>query len=266
MDKLLVNKFEAVLPSGMEGCFTQTPRGVDVLFQEELKLIVHSSLKRQEDFSSGRWCAHFSVKKLKKAPFPILREERFLNTSLQKMPKWPLPWKGSISHTEGLWGAAVTHENSILGMGIDVEKWKKKAFEGEDGFSVRLANKVTSKEELHALMNLPLGLRQKALAVLFSAKEALYKCLCNLTVQNTHRVDLKQQHNIQNVQLNWNQVQVISRDAFSTGQDGAVLKACIDPGAPSYILPSERLYGRYLIEGEYVFTLFWVEKVSDDKI
>lgn len=126
------------------------------------------SSKRLHEFAAGRACARHALQRLGLPPreLPALADRR---------PRWPSGFAGSISHTDGLCAAVVAPERLLRSLGIDLEVIA-------DVSPVIWAELLTP-EELRRLAQQPLVQRQRLAALVFSAKEAFYKCQYALTRQ-----------------------------------------------------------------------------------
>jgi 4'-phosphopantetheinyl transferase EntD len=112
-----------------------------------------------------------------------------------RAPVWPDGLVGSITHTDDFVGAVVAPRSIVAGIGIDVEV--------RGSVERRLWSQVFNESEADWLETLTAKHRADMATVLFSAKEAFYKCQycvsrawlgfhdASLTVQgDTFRVDL----------------------------------------------------------------------------
>ena len=123
----------------------------------------NASPKRKLEFAAGRWCAAQAIHSCD----PALRAD--VGFGPDRAPRWPADLIGSITHAEGFASAAVAPRIACLGLGIDSESLD--AFEVTDqaleailcAQERRLHRGSLSQTEFHALM--------------FSAKESIYKCL-----------------------------------------------------------------------------------------
>ena len=126
------------------------------LLSEEISALESMAEKRQQEFSSGRYCAHRCQALLALNPEPILREGR--------SPVWPsTAYTGSISHCDIAAVAAITTKQKSIG--IDIER--------TDRVKEKLLNALFTQKELAVLAELP----NIAPAVAFSAKESGYKAI-----------------------------------------------------------------------------------------
>jgi 4'-phosphopantetheinyl transferase EntD len=117
-----------------------------LLGDEELA-VARAVAKRRREFAFGRACARAA-----------LGMDVAIAVGQGGAPIWPAGYAGSITHTDDYAAAAVVRENLI---GIDVE-------------SLAHASKIA---ELAATVAKTDGERAVAPALVFSAKESVYKCL-----------------------------------------------------------------------------------------
>jgi len=150
--------FDDALPADM-AVESGDPREPSVpLFPEELALVASAVEKRQLEFGRGRQCARAALRRLGFADRPLLSGD-------QREPLWPVGVVGSITHTQGLCVAAVGQQRDYAGVGIDVEP--------SAPLPRAVADRVASEAEMSALDSMPPLL---AARLIFSAKEAFYKC------------------------------------------------------------------------------------------
>lgn len=131
------------------------------LFVEELKHIARAGAKRRAEFAAGRILARRVLQDLGIAPCA-------LPATSAGAPKWPAGVKGSLSHATGHCLVAATRNPQILTVGLDLETDLPLAREVE-------ALTCTPRERAW-IRQLSGQLREAAPALLFSAKEAFYKC------------------------------------------------------------------------------------------
>ncbi len=124
-------------------------------------------LKRRQEFVAGRYCAfeaiggdqEFNIKQIE------MNEDR--------SPRWPDPWVGSITHCHGFASAAVARKSQYQSLGIDTE-----VIMTDDG-AKRVEKQILLEAESvlwreHFQQNFRFN---EFVTLIFSAKEALYKCL-----------------------------------------------------------------------------------------
>jgi enterobactin synthetase component D len=120
--------------------------------------------ERQQEFLAGRWCARAALERLGIVPQPVA-------TGAGGAPAWPAGVVGSIAHTRGYAAAAVARARDVPGLGLDAEPV----------MSLRRAQSVLEhlamRREVDGVSADASLERAVATTLVFSAKEALYKCL-----------------------------------------------------------------------------------------
>jgi 4'-phosphopantetheinyl transferase EntD len=120
--------------------------------------------KRRTERAFGRACARTALAELGIAPAAI-------ETGAGGEPRWPAGVAGSITHTDDHAVAAVTR--SVVALGIDLESLAHAARVPD-----LLATVALERERVHPA------------ALLFSAKESVYKCLYAGRFLDFHDVEL----------------------------------------------------------------------------
>lgn len=132
---------------------------------EEHAGIKHAVAKRQQEFIAGRICARHALDRLGITAGP-----------LRKLPDGSIAWPdgimGTVSHSEIWCGAAVARRCDVAGIGLDIETVTRV---GEN-----LWRQILTEEERAWLDRQPVAEAQQSVALIFSAKEALYKCIAAL--------------------------------------------------------------------------------------
>jgi len=125
------------------------------LLPAELGITTSMVEKRRAEFTHGRHCARSAMQMLGLEAVPILKGP-------DREPVWPQGIVGSITHTEGAAAAVVARANDLVAIGLDMEV--------SDPLSSDLISMICLPDENpnHD------GTRGK---LLFSIKEAIYKCL-----------------------------------------------------------------------------------------
>jgi 4'-phosphopantetheinyl transferase EntD len=136
------------------------------LHPEEELLAQAMGASRQREFAAGRDCARRAMHALGADEGPVLRGTRHA-------PRFPAGVVGAITHTRGSCAAAVAKATALAGVGIDAEQWKP--------LSERALARICAPEEIAHLQALPHHGRERWGAVVFSAKETLYKAYFPLT-------------------------------------------------------------------------------------
>jgi 4'-phosphopantetheinyl transferase EntD len=122
--------------------------------------------KRIADFTAGRLCARRALTDLGVAVEPIA-------INADRTPRWPSGVVGSITHTAGFCCAVVAKSSDVRAIGVDAE------LVGRVG--PELDALVFTSEERRFLATLSDAARARATSMIFSAKEAFYKCQYGLT-------------------------------------------------------------------------------------
>jgi len=136
-------------------------------FQPSSNLIVvaepaHGFEKRNREFAAGRFCAQHALKQLAiNAEVPV---------DTDRKPIWPQGIVGSISHSDNYAWAATARKGTIAGIGIDTETVV------DDATLSQISKEITIDAEQELLAKIPHD-GNTAFTILFSAKEAIYKCL-----------------------------------------------------------------------------------------
>lgn len=130
------------------------------LLKAEEELVQGAARTRVEQFTAGRVCSRIALGRLGvAATTPIPRGE-------DRAPIWPAGFIGSISHTDSWCAAAVARSESVRSIGIDLES--------SAPLKQALWRRVCTPKERDWLQELSApGLTGK---IVFSAKEAVYKC------------------------------------------------------------------------------------------
>lgn len=128
----------------------------DSLPPAELACIERAVERRRNEFSTGRWLARRAFGALGVAPAVILQ-------GAARQPIWPEGVVGSITHSSSVCAVALALERHYRGIGLDLEL--------STAPSPDLAHLILAAEE-------PAAYREPhMLRLVFSAKEALYKCI-----------------------------------------------------------------------------------------
>ena len=135
---------------------------------EEHAGIEHAVAKRQQEFIAGRICARQALERLGITTGP-----------LRKLPDGSIAWPdgitGAVSHSEIWCGAAVVRRSDAAGIGLDIETVTRV---GEN-----LWRRILTQEERVWLDRQPAAEARQWVALIFSAKEALYKCIASLLAE-----------------------------------------------------------------------------------
>lgn len=130
-------------------------------YPEEMAAVARAAEKRRREFVAGRLCARQALAQLGIDRFPLLANP-------DRTPRWPTGIVGSISHCRDYCGVAVARIDEVLGLGLDVEQGGP--------LPANIVDMVCADEELDALSaRQPPGPHDWP-KLIFSAKEAFYKC------------------------------------------------------------------------------------------
>jgi enterobactin synthetase component D len=129
------------------------------------------SKERKTEFLRGRKCAQEALKKLyAKDRGPWGKYE--IGVNKDRSPSWPPGITGSITHNKNWIMSCVSYEKEVCGVGVDIEntlrfktlkKVGSKIFAGKEE---RLGHSIENQMGHHDFLTL-----------IFSSKEALFKCL-----------------------------------------------------------------------------------------
>jgi 4'-phosphopantetheinyl transferase EntD len=140
--------------------------GPETLRTEEARHVARAVPKRVAEFATGRACARRALAELAITDFP-------LRVGADREPLWPEGITGSITHTTGFCGVVAARKTRVLSLGIDAEL--------ASAVQRRLWRQVATEEEAQWLEGLQVERAATMASVLFSAKEAFFKCQFPLT-------------------------------------------------------------------------------------
>lgn len=138
------------------------------LLPAEALCCVGFSEMRVAEFAAGRECARAALRAAGASAGPLLRR-------IDRRPKWPTGFVGSITHTHDFCGAVVASTGHVASIGIDAERANR--------LSPELWPHVLVGSERAWLEPLSPEQQQRFAIVMFSAKETFYKCQYPLTEQ-----------------------------------------------------------------------------------
>jgi len=149
-------------PCVLAQCIRITDDAHYPLYPGELEAVCRAVEKRRCEFAAGRACAR-----------RILERLGFINCAIPRgndgEPVWPYGITGSISHSHTWCAAAAGPADEISGLGLDIETIAR--------VHPSIARKVLTPEESASLADKTPDAMRASLAIAFSAKEAVYKCL-----------------------------------------------------------------------------------------
>lgn len=174
MDKFILH-FKN-LDTSIKTCFTSELTSIDVLTLNEKLLTQGFSKKRLDHFNTGRACAKKALSEIAQGDFEILKGE-------DGEPLWPGGFVGSISHTDGLYGAAVAEINNTNAIGLDIERIGKINRDMWDTLFTHNEQAFLSSVDVDELPNYD--------TLLFSLKESFYKAQYPFTKEKLWFTDLE---------------------------------------------------------------------------
>jgi 4'-phosphopantetheinyl transferase EntD len=163
---LLSPLLTGLFPAGAVGAELRETGDPALLLPEEAASMWSAIPKRRHEFAAGRLCARRALKEFGFGDYPLrMRNDR--------RPHWPVSVVGSISHAAGICGAVVAPRRGFHSIGLDIE------IVGNVTEDVWPA--ICTPAERHWLEGQAPGTQPLAAALIFSAKEAFYKCQFALT-------------------------------------------------------------------------------------
>ena len=157
---------ERLFPSGVIAFEFGGVASPSDLLPSERECVAHAVEKRVREFAAGRLTARAALVALGHEPVPLL-------IGPDRMPAWPAGVVGSITHTDGYCVAVVGSATQFAAIGVDAEC--------VEAMSPSLWPLTLHAEEFASLKNLDEAARLQMTTIIFSAKEAFYKCQYPLT-------------------------------------------------------------------------------------
>jgi 4'-phosphopantetheinyl transferase EntD len=138
----------------------------DALLPEEQQYLSKAAPKRIHEFAAGRACARAALSNLGYGGVALLM-------SADRVPLWPQGATGSITHTDTFCAAVVAPTRQIRALGLDAEP--------AQSVKPQLWRRICTPQELAMLQAQDEQSALAAATLIFSAKEAFYKCQYTLT-------------------------------------------------------------------------------------
>ena len=158
---ILSTTIASLFPSGVVAAELRAPGDASLLLPEEAASVSNAVPKRIQEFAAGRLCARRALAKFGVTDFPV-------RSARDRQPMWPEFLVGSITHTAGLCAAAVADRARVIALGLDSEV--------VGAVKADLWPSICAAAELAWVDTLQPGEQAQAVAMIFSAKEAFYKC------------------------------------------------------------------------------------------
>ena len=137
-----------------------------LLLPDEAVYLGRAVPKRVGEFAAGRLCARRALAEFGIIGFP-------LRVAADRQAVWPHSMVGSITHTEGFCAAVVAKRAHIAALGLDTELVGR--------VNLEIWPRICGPGEIAWIESLPAVAQAAAAALIFSAKEAFYKCQYPLT-------------------------------------------------------------------------------------
>jgi 4'-phosphopantetheinyl transferase EntD len=163
--RLVSDRFDGIPASFVTLCGA-AEGDVDALLAEERECVARAVPARRSEFAAGRSLAREALRALGAPPGPLVAAQ-------DRRPVWPTDFVGSISHAGGACIVTVGHTGSAASVGIDLEV--------DEGLAREVAHLVCRPAELAPMASLDEVAGPRAAKVVFSTKEAVFKCLYPLT-------------------------------------------------------------------------------------
>jgi 4'-phosphopantetheinyl transferase EntD len=157
----LSNRVCSLFPPGVAAAELREKGDPAQLLPEEAAYLGRAVPKRIQEFAAGRVCARRALCEFGIVDFPI-------RVADDRQPIWPDRIRGSITHTAGFCAAVVAERRRIGAVGLDSEV--------VGDVNAEIWPSICVSVETAWLSSLPPSQRTAAVTLIFSAKEAFYKC------------------------------------------------------------------------------------------
>lgn len=166
----------ALFAEGAVAYQTWDTYAAQTLLGAEREAVARAVAKRIHEFAGGRACARAALSQLGYGAIE-------LPVGTDRAPGWPAGITGSITHTGGFCAAVVARTAQIRALGLDAEP--------ASSVKPHLWRRICTAEELAVLESLDAPTALGAATLMFSAKEAFYKCQHALTAQWLDFADIR---------------------------------------------------------------------------
>jgi 4'-phosphopantetheinyl transferase EntD len=157
----LSTSLSELFPPGALAAELREPGDPEALLPDEAQCYPGAVQTRRQEFAAGRLCARRLLAEFGIVDFPI-------EAAADRQPVWPDAMVGSITHTLRFCAAVVARKESLSAVGIDSEPARS--------VKPELWRGICTAAETAWLRSLPPGEQIAAATLIFSAKEAFYKC------------------------------------------------------------------------------------------
>jgi 4'-phosphopantetheinyl transferase EntD len=212
-----------LLPDDVEVAWGDPREGTPDLLPEEAALLARAVPKRRQELAYGRDLARLLLRRFGIERFALL-------SGADREPLWPAGIVGSITHTEGACAVAVARAEPYAGIGIDVEP--------DEPLEANLGVAILRPDERARLREGRFLDAAVAARLVFSAKEALYKCQFPVARRHLRFADV----------------------AITLAPDGTFSVELCDEGIELARLGA--MSGRWARRGGFLLTAAWLPRAS----
>jgi 4'-phosphopantetheinyl transferase EntD len=157
----LSNRLGSLFPPGAVAADLRAPGDPELLLPAEAVHMGRAVRKRVQEFAAGRLCARRALAEFGIVDFAIKAAD-------DRQPIWPGSIVGSITHTRGYGAAVVAERRSAAALGLDSEV--------VGDVNAPIWSSICVPMETAWIESLPAAEQAAAVTLIFSAKEAFYKC------------------------------------------------------------------------------------------
>jgi enterobactin synthetase component D / holo-[acyl-carrier protein] synthase len=157
----LSTRLGSLFPPGAVAAELREPGDPELLLPAEAVHMGRAVAKRVQEFAAGRLCARRAL-----AEFGIV--DFAIQVADDRQPIWPDSIVGSITHTQGYGAAVVAERRSAAALGLDSEV--------VGDVNAGIWPSICVPLETAWIESLPASEQAAAVTLIFSAKEAFYKC------------------------------------------------------------------------------------------
>lgn len=147
----------------------------DQLYEEERDYVSRAVVRRKAEFGTARVLVRSALQERGFPAQPFLPRE-------DRSPRWPDGVIGSISHTDNLCGVVISTSKQLLSIGFDIEADRSE----KEG----LKHLVLTPRESSELSTDGSNNVEWMIGLIFSIKEAIYKCQFPITGQFVNFIDV----------------------------------------------------------------------------
>lgn len=157
----LSSRLGGLFPQGAVAAELRELGDADLLLPAEAAKLGRAVPERVREFAAGRLCARRALAEFGILDFPI-------GVGDDRRPLWPDLMLGSITHTAGFCAAVVAERRRVAALGIDSEV--------VGDVDLKIWPRISVPLEAAWVGSLPAPEQAAAVTLIFSAKEAFYKC------------------------------------------------------------------------------------------